>query len=624
VRHQVQGFAPGLAAQVEAALAAAGVPVPVQVTAHPLYDLKAQSHTADVADAAGRRVVLVLWTQGQCWISTRAAAQPCFHCLQLRRLHGWTVGFTRNGAGTRDDVLSASPLVDMWLSATIAAAASEADTEADTVIDKARLVSLDHRTVSVHRYTRHPDCPRCRPLPDNSAAVAAQMFHAEGDTPRGLRGVSLRTMAAAVLPDAKDGRIGLIRRIAPRSGTPLLGMRAAALYPFKDPATIEEGFGRSGNSANDAVVALLEGLERFAGMRPRGQRTVVQGSYAALQAQALDPRSYILHAPEQYGQPGFTLAEYSPDTVYDWVWGYSLRRGGAVLVPLQLAYYGLGRSAHVTGGRFVYEISNGCALGSSLAEAALHGLLEVIERDAFLACWYSQRAVDTVDLRGCADPFVRAMLARLSAEGLETQCYDIRCGLPPAAFAIRLTDPELRFGPAALYAAGAHLDRDDALRAALAEAVTFVYRYDEKEKTEKMNKALALLDSPAQVRFMADHALQCWPQRALAERSFMTSSGPALSWSALPSVTRSEGVPTAQLLAGLVEATLAVAADVIVIDQGFEPYRARGVHCAKVLVPGLLPMTFGHQHRRISAARLEQVAGGAETRSFRSDPHIFP
>ena len=624
MKHRIQGFAPPLAMQVEDALIAAGVPAHVGIAAHPLYRLAEQSRTVDEAVATGRALILVLWTQGHCWISAPTASDPCFHCFQLWRLHGWTVGFTRDTACQPDEFPAMSPAGDAWLAAMIAATAVAAQPEADNATGSARLVSIDRRSVSEHVFIRHPDCPRCEPLPDNTRTTAADMFRDDRMT-SGLRGSSLRDIASAILPHSKDGRTGVVRHIVPRTSTPMLGMHAATLYPFKDPATVEEGFGRSGKAGDDATIALLEAIERFAGMRPRGQRTTMQGSYNALRDRAIDPQSFILHAPAQRDEPGFAIAEYSPDTVYDWVWGYSFRRGGEVLVPLQLAYYGLGRSTtHVTGGRFVYEISNGCAIGSSMAEATLHGLLEIIERDAFLASWYSGRELHAVDARDCADPFVQAMLARLCAEGLDVEVYDIRCGLPPAAFAVRITDPDLRFGPAAVYAAGAHLDRDKAMRAAFAEAVTFVHRYDDRDREDKMRKAEILLDNPAAVGSMADHSLQCWPLRALRERSFPIASGPKLALSAIPTCADAQDIPTFALMKDLVEATLSVAADVITIDQGFEPFRSDGLHCAKVLAPGLLPMTFGHRYRRISTDRLMQMTGRDGVSRFRDDPHVFP
>jgi ribosomal protein S12 methylthiotransferase accessory factor len=610
--------------------AANALPADALVLTHPLYALAEQTSAVESACHRGLRAVVVLHAPGQRWICAAEGGGPCFHCFHLWRLHGWTVGFTRDAVDSAA-LPPMSPVCEAWVEAGVAAAVDAAfariRTHAQGDVGEVWRIGVEQRTVERHTFLRHPDCPRCPPLADNAAASAAAMFEEPSSrTAFGTRSAALADLASEVLPGAVDPRTGLIRRVVHRTSTPLLSMRAAALYPFRDPTVVEQGFGRSGRGREDGIVAALEAIERFAGMRPRGQRTVVRGSYRELRAQALDPAQCILHPSEARASPAFALAAYCPDTVYEWVWGYSFRRGGAVLVPLQLAYFGLGRSERVLGGRFVYEISNGCALGASMVEAALHGLLEVIERDAFLASWYARRALDAVDVSGCRDPFVQAMLARLQAESLETVVYDIRCDLPPAAFAVSVIDRERRFGPSLLYAAGAHLDRDSALRAALSEAVTFVYRYSPEERAAKLRDGERLLDTPEAVRTMADHALQCWPERALSEKMFVRSDAAPAPWSALPSLTDADAVPTSELLDALAASTLAVAHDVIVIDQSFEPFRARGLRCVKVLAPGLLPMTFGHQHRRICRDRLAQVSGRPmdDGRLFRDDPHVFP
>ncbi|MHB8462599.1 MAG: hypothetical protein ACYDA1_08135, partial [Vulcanimicrobiaceae bacterium] len=54
------------------------------------------------------------------------------------------------------------------------------------------------------------------------------------------------------------------------------------------------------------------------------------------------------------------------------------------------------------------------------------------------------------------------------------------------------------------------------------------------------------------------------------------------------------------------------------------------LHCVKVLVPGMHPVTFGHQYRRLSERRLAgareyQNAAGEGSRDGRnSHPHNFP
>lgn len=607
----------------------------VAVSRHALHALDAQHAAVDAARRAGHGAVLVLEAPGLRWVCASQGEGPCARCFQLWRLHAWNIGFTR-AASTPAPPLPA--VAEAWVEAGIDAAVEALSTPAAASAEPGRAgagdqgiawrIGIDQGTIERHVVLRHPDCTACPPLEDDTAGRAAGLFNADGAGAghRGTRGARLDTLAATVLPGAVDPRTGLIRRIVHRTAAPLLGMRAATLYPFRDPATVEQGYGRSGRSHEDGIVAALEAIERFAGMRPRGRRTVVRGRYAELHAEALDPAQFILHTPEVRALPGHTLAEYSPDTEYDWVWGYSFRRAGAVLVPLQLAYFGLGPSERIRGGRFVYEISNGCALGASMAEAALHGLLEVIERDAFLASWHTRRTLDVVDASGCDDPFVQAVLARLEAEGLQTVVHDLRCDLPTPAFSVSLLDHERRFGPSLLHAAGAHLDPAAALRAALSEAATFVYRHDAAERAAKTEAGERMLDDPGLVRTMADHAVQCWPERALREKVFARSQAAPLAWSALPKADEVAATPLATLLQGLVDAVLAVAHDVIVVDQSFAPFHARGLRCAKVLAPGLLPMTFGHRHRRLCPARLAKVAAattGAMPR-LREDPHVFP
>jgi ribosomal protein S12 methylthiotransferase accessory factor len=72
--------------------------------------------------------------------------------------------------------------------------------------------------------------------------------------------------------------------------------------------------------------------------------------------------------------------------------------------------------------------------------------------------------------------------------------------------------------------------------------------------------------------------------------------------------------------------------DVIVVDQTTPEHRAGGFACAKTIIPGAMPMTFGHHHRRVDGLpRLYHVPHqlGYRERSLRPGelnphPHPFP
>ena len=90
--------------------------------------------------------------------------------------------------------------------------------------------------------------------------------------------------------------------------------------------------------------------------------------------------------------PDFPFEPFDPERPINWVWGYSFSQKRPILVPEILAYYSLG-----DGDGFVYETSNGGALGGSLEEANLYGIFEVVERDSFLMTWYGQLPIAGLD-----------------------------------------------------------------------------------------------------------------------------------------------------------------------------------------------------------------------------------
>jgi ribosomal protein S12 methylthiotransferase accessory factor len=146
----------------------------------------------------------------------------------------------------------------------------------------------------------------------------------------------------------------------------------------------------------------------------------------------------------------------------------------------------------------------------------------------------------------------------------------------------------------------------------------------------RRDRALAMLADARLVRAMPDHVLLYSLPESYARLSFL-HGGP------LVTVQQCEGRNGSTPLSDLSEElrrqaarVLAVASDLLIVDQSFAELAPLGLRCAKVLAPGLLPVTFGHQYRRISYARLNQVARhwGVDTiftpKNVNPWPHNFP
>lgn len=158
-----------------------------------------------------------------------------------------------------------------------------------------------------------------------------------------------------------------------------------------------------------------------------------------------------------------------------WAEGYDIAAGGAAWVPLALVHTSFLEPPVAASGCFRGS-TNGLASGNSLVEAVLHGLCEVVERDA-TATWKAgrRRALEgtrldlaTVDDRGCRD-----LIALCDAAEIDVMAWSMETVAGVAAIRVVLRD---RLGhaldhpvPAAL-GYGCHLERDVAFSRALTEA----------------------------------------------------------------------------------------------------------------------------------------------------------
>jgi ribosomal protein S12 methylthiotransferase accessory factor len=406
-----------------------------------------------------------------------------------------------------------------------------------------------------------------------------------------------------------------------------------------DAIVTERGYGRTTDFKIARLVSMAEALERMAGMRPRGKRTVVRGSYASLKDSALDPKTVGLYPEERYASEDMPFQRYSDDVAIPWVWAYSFARRGSVLVPETYAYYrthGPGISHGSPGDRpFVYEISNGCALGSCLEEAVLHGLLEIAERDAFLMTWYARMPIPQLEPASARDPRIPLILERIRHRtGYEVLIFSSTVEFHLPCFWVIGVDASGDPGrPKALCAAGSALDPEDGVVNALQELAA-VIDWRVASYQNDTQRALDMVRDPTRVRMMEDHALLYCHQETFHRFDFMLN-GAAEKWSfaRLRELTNwPRHVDLRGDLEEMIGRFLRENLDVVVVDQTTPEHCAGGFVCVKVIVPGAVPMTFGHYARRVDGlprllsvpGRLGYANGPAAVADLNPHPHPFP
>lgn len=232
--------------------------------------------------------------------------------------------------------------------------------------------------------------------------------------------------------------------------------------------------GKGTTAAAAEVGALCEAAERYSGSF-HGDEQRVRGSLRSLGERAIHPNECQLFDERQYATRDswnprhspfqFVAERFTESTVTDWTPVWSLTRQQHRLLPTGLLYYGVPAQPGVAR---VAADSNGNAAGTSLTDAVLQGLLEVVERDAVAIWWYNRCCAPAVDLDAFADPWLAQLRTVYSGLGRDVWVLDVTADLeiPTMVAVSRRTDgpfEDIMFG------FGAHLDPAVALRRALTE-----------------------------------------------------------------------------------------------------------------------------------------------------------
>ncbi|MFJ5024831.1 TOMM precursor leader peptide-binding protein [Streptomyces goshikiensis] len=519
------------------------------------------------------------------------------------------------------------------LAALITAAGAPGAASPGGVFPQVRLLDLRTGSVRRHPLVPDPECPGCAaPETDTAAGAALDLPPAPKYRPGVFRTRPVESYGIEVAAFANPlcGALGpsLVQDVSSTTTSATIGC-----FSMRSGEYLRETFwgGHTDSFTRSGQVGVLEGLERYAGMRARSRTTSVTGPLSRFGADAVDPREVGLYS-EAFHRENPRVRPFDPDREIAWVWGWSLRDRVPRLVPEILTYY------HAPGleNRFVQESSNGCASGGSAAEAVYFALMEVVERDAFLLTWYGRQPLPEIDPASSSRPATRAMVDRLAMYGYRARFFDTRITFPipvVTAVAERFDGGTGRM----CFGAGAGLDPESALDSALCEIATDAVNLPGRtERDEARLRAMAA--DFTLVTALHDHPLVYGVPEMGRHADFLLRApggGPTrtvaeLEWPDRWGAAASDDVRTD--LERCVSAVTAEGFDVVVVDQTMPEQRKLGLHTVSVLVPGLLPIDFGWSRQR--ALGMPRMRTGLFTAGLRERalepgdlnpaPHPFP
>jgi ribosomal protein S12 methylthiotransferase accessory factor len=248
-----------------------------------------------------------------------------------------------------------------------------------------------------------------------------------------------------------------ITRVADITGLDRLGIPIfTSIRPGAQEGAVTVYTGKGCTPQEAEVSAIMEGIERFSA--EPGALTLIEGSYDALKGRynVLDPVRLIL--------PKIRMYAYKEGL--EWVRGYSVTGDGDILVPAEAAFHPYERR-----NQLFRTNTNGLAVGNVVEEAVVHGLMEVIERDAWSLFEGGVARDRDVDLSGSDNALVKEILKKLEAASIKAYAKDITSDVGITTIGVAIDDETTRDPALLSLGVGTHLIPEVAALRALTEAV---------------------------------------------------------------------------------------------------------------------------------------------------------
>lgn len=390
-------------------------------------------------------------------------------------------------------------------------------------------------------------------------------------------------------------------------------------------------YGRSMTLQDSKMSAEFEMLERYASIVPHTKPDLT-GSYSQLKEagnRVVSPERLSLNVINDDVRRRYGFESYSDAKTYRWTRTVNLIDEQDYYLPEQVMYY----DAQLVSGekRFMYETSNGCAMGGTYEEAVVYGLLELVERDAFLMHWYNRIAPIQLDITSIKNRYLLDIVKYMTCIGYELRVMDITMETGIPAIWVAAIDKNYHGKMKCYNAAGAHMNPEKALEASLVEVVTSIGIYDKIIRSGSMDERLAQLSSnPDAVDNMEDHVYFY-----SLEENFKYIEPYYQNKEIIDFVERFkewyQKDDNTFTVEQFVKRFVDYHKDIYVGVLESETNNELGLWCVKAIVPSMLTMTFGVRNQRLNLERIQKgavIAGITDREISEEDiniiPHPFP
>ncbi|TCP57889.1 ribosomal protein S12 methylthiotransferase accessory factor [Tumebacillus sp. BK434] len=298
-----------------------------------------------------------------------------------------------------------------------------------------------------------------------------------------------------LLSEIVHSRGGLIRtltRVHSPFLSPLTYSYVALISPLDGSSEEIAGSGFSLMKGNSQMSAVGEAIERYSATI-YVESQLIRSTYEELTVQGVDPTVFCRYHEEQYLQLSEVRSVDHQTPIY-WTKGKRVRTGEEAWLPFETVYLKIPAIKP-----FRDVISTGLACGSSLEQALTSGLLECIERDAFMLFWTLGMVRAQVNVTSIDDSYLLQLLKVAREANVELSVYDI--SQPEFPVTTILTVLKFKGRRGFYLGCAAHLNSPTAIRKSMEEAISGGTAFFERIYQHGMN----VPDHYQEIRTLEDH-----------------------------------------------------------------------------------------------------------------------
>ena len=319
-------------------------------------------------------------------------------------------------------------------------------------------------------------------------------------------------------------------------------------------------------------------------------------SFDAAPFPCVRPDAFALYSHEQYATGDFPFAPFTETVPIRWTAAKNLANSEVCFVPAGMVFAPY--FVHDESGEqaIVQLISTGLACHLTYVQAAIAGICEVIERDAFTITWQAKLSRPKLRLDTLSDAS-RDSVSRFERTGNRVTLIDITMEHRIPTILSVLTNPHPD-APALVFAAATDLHLEHAVRKSL-EELSHTRRLAQILKNQQ--PSFRPTRNYANVNNQDAHVNLYCDARNASMASFITASSEFLDFQKLSSFATGDHEKD---LTNLVQSISELGHTVYVADLTSEDVRDLGLSVVRAIIPGFHPLFMGHQLRALGGTRL--------------------